>query len=156
MNNKRGLSAVIVTLLLVMLSIVLVGVVFVVVQNVVKTGTTQAQQGFTCTSNGVEVTYATCNYVGTSCNVTVKRTQGSDTMGGVTLAFSNAAGDAGSNITMVNIIAPTQSRLNNVTVIPAVSNITTIQASIDFVDNQSGKISSCPGQTSFTNVGLVP
>lgn len=153
-RNKRGLSAVIVTLLLVMLSIVLVGIVFVVVSNVVNTSKSNISGGATCSYSGVEVTSATCNKIGTQCNVTVQRTRGSDEIGGVTLTFSNAAGDAASNSTGGNIITPAYKRISSIPLNPAVANVSSIGVSI-YYNESSGKQYPCPGQNTFTNIALV-
>ena len=151
-NNKKGLSAVIVTLLLVMLSIVLVGIVFVVVNNVVGRGTSQAQTGFDCLSSSISVTAATCNQAGTNCNVTVKRGQGSDAIGGVTLVFYNAQDESGVNNTAGNIQTPASKRITNINA--SIANITKIDAAVYFLDN-SGKVSTCSGTTEYTQVALV-
>lgn len=151
-NNKRGLSAVIVTLLLVMLSIVLVGIVFVVVNNVVSSGTSQVSSGAKCLSSGVEVTAATCNQAGTDCNVTVQRTSGSDKIDGVTLVFYNAAQDSNVNNTAGNIQTPAAKRILNINA--SVSNITKIDAAAYFLD-KSGAVGPCSTTSEFTQVQLT-
>ena len=45
MKNKRGLSTIVVTLLMILLSLVAIGVVWVVVSNILKSGTQQASSG---------------------------------------------------------------------------------------------------------------
>jgi len=151
-NNKKGLSAVIVTLLLVMLSIVLVGIVFVVVNNVVGRGTQQVSTGASCLGSSVSVLSATCTYDGQNCNVTVKRDAGSETIGGVTLVFYNSNDDSGVNNTAGSIQVPASKRITNINV--SIVNITKIDAAVYSLDN-SGKINTCPGTTEYTQVALV-
>lgn len=93
--DKRGLSAIIVTLILILLAIVAVGVVWVVVNNVLERGEERVNLGATCLEVDVSVSVASCADDPDSldevdkCTVTYGRTASGDEIGGITLVFSN-------------------------------------------------------------------
>ncbi|MCL5730321.1 MAG: hypothetical protein M1165_02025 [Candidatus Pacearchaeota archaeon] len=155
-KNRRGISSIIATLILVLLTVVLIGVVWVVVNGIVSNSTKQASSGAQCFNSGVEVTYAACNYAGTSCNTTVQRTTGTDVLGGVAVVFKNAGGN--SNLTYIDGNINTLASVS----IPApgfntvsVTNVTEVDAAIYFKD-ASGNKQVCQGYTPFTSVQLTP
>jgi flagellin-like protein len=153
MKNTKGISDIIATLILILLTIVLVGVVWVVVSGIVTNSTKQTTTGAQCFDSGVQVTTATCRQSGADCNVTVQRTTGSDTIGGIRLVFLNAAGNSSFNDTSGNI-----QTLASVTAqdwSPGVSNVTEVDAAIYFTD-AAGNKNICSGATKFTTVQLVP
>jgi hypothetical protein len=113
-ENKRGLSTIVITLILILLSLVAVGVVWVVINNVIKSGTAGVDLGAKCLDTNVEATAVKC-IVG-NCNVTLSRTgTGTGEIGGVKLVFresvtgnsSSVIGEAG------NIEALAGKRINN-------------------------------------------
>jgi len=138
--NKRGMSAVIVTLLLVMLSIVLVSIVFFVIRGVVQSGTQSIVSSSSCLSSGVHVVSFSCLQDGSLCNVTIRRTSGSDTIGGTQLVFVNDNQDSNVSFVSGNIVAlaTEKATISNIGVV----NITTIRASVYFND-ASGKPVGC-------------
>ena len=81
--DKRGLSAIIVTLILILLAIVAVGVVWVVVNNVLESGEGRVNLGSACLEVDVEPTAATSSD-GITYSVTMTRSAGGDEIGGVT------------------------------------------------------------------------
>ena len=92
-QDKRGLSAIIVTLILILLSIVAVGVVWVVVNNVLERGEENINLGTACLEVDVSVSTASCvpgiSPAGDVCTITYGRTASGEDIGGVTLVFSN-------------------------------------------------------------------
>ncbi len=151
-NNKKGLSAVIVTLILVLLSLVLVGIVWVVVNNVVSSGTQQVASSSKCLNSQVEIIAATCNQAGTDCNVTIKRTSGSDDIDGVRLIFYNAVGDSNVFDSNGTIVTPATRRALNVNA--GITNVTKVDAAAYFND-ASGKANACSPGPSFTDIKLA-
>jgi len=151
-NNKRGLSAVIVTLLLVLLSLVLIGIVWVVVNNVVSGGTQQITSNSKCLNSQVEITAATCTQTVGDCNVTIKRISGTDDIDGVRLIFYNAAGDSSVNDSIGNIQTPATRRALDIST--GIANITKIDVTVYFLDT-AGKVSPCSSPSEFTQVQLV-
>ena len=89
--DKRGLSAIIVTLILILLAIVAVGVVWVVVNNVLESGEGRVNLGSACLEVDVEPTAATSSD-GITYSVTMTRSAGGDEIAGVKVIISNATG----------------------------------------------------------------
>ncbi len=148
--SKRGLSAVIVTLLLVLLSIVLIGIVWVVISNLVSSNSQQVSLASKCLGSGLKITSFQCTSSGNECNVTVKRTSGNDEIGGVRILFSNDNDDSNFSDSQGNLITLSSKKV--VVGYLGVTNITHISAAIYF--NYSGKIYPC-SITSSELVGSV-
>ncbi|MBI2042868.1 hypothetical protein HYT25_00575 [Candidatus Pacearchaeota archaeon] len=90
--DKKGLSTIIVTLILILLAIVAVGVVWVVVNNVLERGEENINLGAACLEVDVSVSTASCADKTPDfdeCTVTYGRTASGDDIGGVTLVFYN-------------------------------------------------------------------
>ncbi len=91
MNNKKGLSAIVATLLIILLTLVAVGIIWIVIRNVVQQGTEQISIDAMCVATIVDVTrVATTDNV--TYEVTVVRRGGSDPIAGVKLVFTSADG----------------------------------------------------------------
>jgi flagellin-like protein len=150
MINNRGISSIIATLILLLLTIVLVGIVWAVVSGIVKTSTEGANSGAQCFNSAIDVTSATCASSTGNCTITIQRTLGTETIDGVRLVSSNATGD--SNYTDVNgslqTLVPVRLVANN-----GVSNVTKIIAAIYFSD-AAGNKNVCNG-VEFTTIQLV-
>jgi hypothetical protein len=96
-GNRRGLSTIVVTLIIILLSLVSIGVVWVVVNNLIKSGTSGVEIGTKCLGVDVVATAVTCtpNGVDEFCSTTLSRTgTGTGEIGGVKLVFSNATSGA--------------------------------------------------------------
>lgn len=91
-NNKKGLSTIVATLLIILLTLVAVGIIWIVIRNVVQTGTDQIDIDSKCLAASVEAT-SVVNTAGTLYDVTIVRNGGDDVLGGVKLVFT---GDVGS------------------------------------------------------------
>jgi len=87
-NNKKGLSEVVTTLIIILLVLVAIGIVWVVVNNILESGTQQTEISAKCLQIDVKATAASCD-VGGVCNVTYKRNAGGDEIGGVIIVLSN-------------------------------------------------------------------
>jgi flagellin-like protein len=152
MKNTRGISSIIATLILILLTIVLIGIVWVVVSGIVSTSTKNATSGAQCFNSAVQVTSATCNSTG-ACNVTVQRTTGTDTLGGVRLVFLNAAKQ--SNVADVNATGiVTLQSVTATNVLTGISNVNEVDAAIYFTD-AAGNKNACSGVVPFTTVQQI-
>lgn len=92
-RDKRGLSTIVVTLIIILLSLVAVGIVWVVVRNIIVGGTAGAQVSSECINVNVDASQIACWPGATDemCNLTLSRTgTSSDTIGGVYLVFRNS------------------------------------------------------------------
>jgi flagellin-like protein len=152
MKNKKGISSIIATLILILLTIVLIGIVWVVVSGIVTNSTKQVNSGAQCFNSGIQITSASCTKAGNNCNVTVQRTIGTDAIGGVRIVFINAAGTSAINDTTGDISALGSAQAQNWN--PAVSNVTEIDAAVYFTDASQVK-NVCSGVVKFTTVQLI-
>jgi len=76
-KNKRGISGVIVALILVLLALVAAGIVWAVVSNIAEGGAGDINLRTRCLDIEIKPTQASCNVIG-SCNVTIERTDAGD------------------------------------------------------------------------------
>jgi hypothetical protein len=96
-KNKRGLSTIVITLILILLSLVAVGIVWVVVNNIIKSGAKGIDTSAKCLNVNVEATAVKC--AGTNCNVTLMRTgTESEAITGVKLVFKNSTAGTSSAV----------------------------------------------------------
>ncbi len=151
-NKRRGLSTIIVTLILVLLSLVLIGIVWTVVNNVVTSSSQQAASSAKCLNSQVKINAASCTRDGSDCNVTVQRVSGSDILGGIRLIFYDATGTS----TAVNDSAGDISTSSTRRIVgnPYLANVSKIDAAAYFNDS-AGKPSACSPGPSFTGIQLV-
>jgi len=158
MKNTKGMSEIVVTLILILLAIVVVGVVWVVVSRVVNNGSQQINYNSMCLGSQAEITSAVCTKDGTSCNVTVRRTSGSDPIAGVRVVFDSADGSSQtSDIALVSGNWTTlQSVTKPVTFIPVLtSNVTKVEAAIQFTKTDGSTYTCGQGVTTYDQVRLV-
>ena len=94
-NNKKGLSTIVATLLIILLTLVAVGIIWVVVKNVVQGGSQQVDLSSKCLAANVVATKVT-NTSDNVFDVTLSRQGGNDQMDGVKLVFTNADGTTSS------------------------------------------------------------
>ncbi len=100
MENKKGLSDIVVTLIIIVLSLVAIGVVWVVVSNMLKSGTASADIGAKCIGVQVSAINANCSDATSNvCTVSLSRT-GTDNspIGGVKLVFRNESAGVSSGV----------------------------------------------------------
>ena len=81
-GDKRGISDIVTTVLLILLAIAAVGIIWVVIQNFINTGTKGVGSAADCLQNNFEVVSAVNVSTSSSSNVnvTVKRVAGSTTI----------------------------------------------------------------------------
>lgn len=89
-NNKRGISAVIITLILVLLAIVIATVAWVVVNNIVQTESERVNIGTRCLAISIDTIGVTNTSMTAEYNVILKRSSGGDPIDGVKLVITNA------------------------------------------------------------------
>ncbi|HOW37255.1 MAG TPA: hypothetical protein PLK34_03335 [Candidatus Pacearchaeota archaeon] len=156
MVNKKGMSEIVTTLIMVLLGIVIVGVIWAVVNGFVKNSTSQVELSQKCSNSELEVTYVDCNdAVGVkTCVVTVKRVKGTDTLGGVKISLKNSVGQAVTSDLSGDIaIASTKTPASPIAygAAPNAINgpITEVEAMIYF--NDAGTTQYCTSNTVKTN-----
>ncbi len=88
-KNKQGMSAVVTTLIIILLVIVALGIIWVVVKNVIDSGVEQVEWAEKC--RPVEINLVSVNYLGDdNYTVTLHRTGTGDEIDGIKLVFSNS------------------------------------------------------------------
>lgn len=133
MRDQRGLSAVVATLIIILLVLVAVGIIWVVVRNIVQTGTEEIDYATKCiavdlTAVGVTpVTDEAANY-----SVTLSRGSGGDDIDGVKVTVFNATTNSGVldfGASMVELDTTTQKIANT-----NITNADKIEFTAYFVD----------------------
>ena len=85
--NSKGLSTIVTTLIIILLSLVAIGIIWVVVSNVLESGAGQSEINAKCLQVDVRATAASCT--GGGCNVTYARRSGGDDIDGLKIILSN-------------------------------------------------------------------
>ncbi len=88
-NNKKGLSTIVATLLIILLTLVAVGIIWLVIRGVVQGGADDVNISSKCLSSEVVVTQVN-SAGGDLYDVTLNRKRGTDEIGGVKLVVSDA------------------------------------------------------------------
>lgn len=86
-HNKKGLSTVVTTLIIILLVLVAVGIIWIVVRNVIEQGADNIDISTKCLNVDVRVTNASCSQSVGNCTADIYRKQGSEEIGGVILIY---------------------------------------------------------------------
>jgi hypothetical protein len=157
-QNKRGLSTIVVTLIIIVLSLVAVGVVWAVVNGLLKTGTSNVDINSKCLGLGLQITAANCSTGATDkmCDVQVVRSgTGTDVINGVKVVFRNETTTTVYTPNPIDVVGDVPAlvgvRIHGVDsgLVNAVG-IDTVEVTPYFKDATSGNIQLC-GQTSSFN-----
>jgi len=155
MQNKKGLSDIVVTLLIVVLSLVAIGVVWTVVNNLVKSGTSSADLSSKCLGVTLEVTQVNCSGASGNkrCDVQVMRSGSTtDTLSGVKLVFRNETSGISSSSAVDytgDIPAAVGKRLTGLdTLVAYTAGLTSVEVTPYFKDS-SGNLQLCSQTVTF-------
>ena len=143
-EDKKGISAIIVTLLMIVLSLVAVGAVWVVVQNVLSSGTSQIDYGTKCLDIDVRATTIKDTTTpaaipantewGANYDLTLTRSAKGEAIGGVKLVILN--GTANSEVLDFGIaLAPLETKKQALTLTNKVANATKVEITTYFIDS---------------------
>jgi flagellar basal body-associated protein FliL len=145
-GNKKGLSTIVATLLIILLTLVAVGIIWVVIRNVVQGGTDQVNIDAKCIQSNVVATKVVSTTDNLHFNVTLSRQGGTDEIGGVKLVFTNADESASSTSDVPGNIAA----LTTVTqpVITDLANASKVSVVVYFLDNK-GEEQLCSNSNPF-------
>ncbi|VVB82128.1 Uncharacterised protein [uncultured archaeon] len=156
MKNNKGLSDIVVTLIIIVISLAAIGLVWFVVNNLVKSGSQNIDVSSKCLGVDVEVVQANCtdgSLGNKTCDITLSRT-GSETsaIGGVKLIFRNST--AGVSSTLLNVSGNIQVLVGKKetgidTQIANTKGIDKIEITPFFLDN-SGREQLCTQTSSFS------
>ncbi|MEM3113208.1 MAG: archaellin/type IV pilin N-terminal domain-containing protein [Candidatus Pacearchaeota archaeon] len=111
-DNKRGLSDIVTTVLLVLLAIAAIGIIWVVIQNFINTGTKGIGTTADCFQNTFEVVSAlnVSTSTSSSVNVTVKRISGQSSIDKL-LFYYTSLGETTKKIETTNISSVGETRV---------------------------------------------
>ncbi len=147
-TNKKGLSTVVTTLIIILLVLVAIGIIWVVVRGIIETGSEKINLDTMCLNTDVRVTNTTC--ASNSCTVKIYRKAGTDVLGGTALIFHSAT-ESGvpqnvpGDITL--LATKTQTGVS--------TNITTTPTSVDIVPyfkNEKGENQLCNQVNSYNTI----
>lgn len=92
MENKRGLSETVVTLIIILIGILMIGILWVVIQKIVEEQTGEVSTGAKCLNIEVDAPKVVCSGINSDvCDVTLKREDNKGEIGGVKLIFTNSS-----------------------------------------------------------------
>lgn len=99
-KNKRGLSTIVVTVIMIALVLVAIGVVWGVLNNVIGKGAKGVELSAKCLNIDVSATSVSCSGGPLSCTAQLERTgSGTDAIAGVKLVFKNSTQSASGVLT---------------------------------------------------------
>ena len=147
-QNKKGLSAIVTTLLVILLVLVAVGIVWGVVAGVLRSGAGQLDVGAECLNIQIAAVSTTCG-AAAECNAVVERSgTSSEAVAGYKAVVKPAAGGTSSSV--VNVegdLAPLATTIIPFTDAPIGDGI--IEVTVYFEDD-SGAEQLCPEPSSFS------
>lgn len=154
LGDKKGLSTIVITLIIILISLVAVGIVWVVVRNVITGGTKTMESSAKCIVTDVEATAVNCSNVGANryCSITLQRSgTGTDAIGGVKLIFKNTT--AGTSSPLIDVLQNIEPLLmTTVTRNTTLVSVNRVDVTAYFKD-ESGNDQICGQTNSFTFTG---
>ena len=153
-KNKKGLSAIVVTLIIVGLSLVAVGIVWGVVSNLIQGGTSNVEASIKCVNVMIEIDRASCVDGATNkiCNVTVSRSgTEQEALGGVKIRFADTVSETyGSLISLEENIVQLEGRTFTSldSGVPNANEVNLVEVTPYFLDD-AGKEQLCTQVSKF-------
>lgn len=142
MKNRKGMSAIVITVIMVALVLVAIGVVWVVVQNLLDKSVSDIGTGSKCLSITVKPIAAGCT--GAVCNATLKREAGGEDFVGLKLVYSNSTGSA--TVDVPGNMQPLETK--TVTDLAGVNGASKLEVTVYFTDDL-GNEQLCSQSTEF-------
>lgn len=130
-NNKKGLSTIVATLIIILLVLVAAGIIWVVVRNVVQEGTDQIGNSQRCFQNEVEIIKVSNSSL--VYNVTISKDTGNDEIAGVRLVFVSDDGESSEIHDVEGTLGPLETKTVQVTL--ENSDPERIEAVVYFLDD---------------------
>jgi len=146
MENKRGLSAIVATLIIILLVLVAVGIIWVVVRNLIQEGAEQVDISTKCIAVDVRaVSVATVAGEAGNYSVTLRRFAGGEVIGGVKIALFNETTNSG----VLNFTAIPKLETKTETVAAGITDANRLEYTVYFID-ASGNERLCPQTNSYS------
>ena len=147
-SNKKGLSMIVSTLIIILLVLVAVGVIWVVVNNLIQEGSDTIEISSKCLEVDIQATGVTCGAA--DCDVTLSRAAGGDTIAGVKLAFTNASGTSNFVVDIAGDISPLAITTSTATAVNATLPFPTNVEVTAYFQDTSGNEQLCSQSTEFS------
>ncbi|MCK9568098.1 hypothetical protein M0R72_04055 [Candidatus Pacearchaeota archaeon] len=153
-KNHKGLSTIVVTLIIVLLSMVAIGLVWYVVNNLIQSSTEGVETSAKCLNVNIAVKSAVCvnGTTNQTCNVTLSRTGTEDEeLGGVKIIFADSVAEVTSSSLIDvpgNILQLVGKKISVNSLIANVNTIDLLEVTPYFTDD-SGNQQLCSQTTSF-------
>ena len=146
MENKRGLSAIVATLIIILLVLVAVGIIWVVVRNLLQEGAEQIDISTKCIAVDLRAV-SVVPVVGSpeSYFVTLRRTAGGEAIGGIKIVLFNETANSG----VLNFTALLELETKTETFAAGVTNANKLEYTAYFEDT-SGNERLCAQTNSYT------
>ena len=157
--NQKGVSTIVVVVILVALVLVAVGVVWAVVGDLIGTGTENIELTNKCLNADIKATAVSCTDVvaGDTCTVTFERTgPGTDEIGGVKLVFSDSAGGSSGVIdvegNIEKLVGKTFPKPGEAAVATTLQDPDSVTTTVYFIDDSGTDQFLCPQTNEFTDL----
>jgi len=149
-NNKKGLSMIVSTLIIILLVLVAVGVIWVVVNNLIQEGTDTIEISQKCLDVNIQATKVVGNGTEFNYNVTLLRAAGGEAIAGVKLSFTDATGTSNALVDYNGNIAPLDRvTITNLDGTALANNATKVEVTAYFEDD-SGVEQLCSQSTDYS------
>jgi len=160
MRNKKALSTVVTSLIMILLVLVAIGIVWVVIRGIIQSGTSQVDILSNCNLVSVVPISAISNLTATNTTVVLKRESmaSSTEIGGVKMVFSLEDGTIGTKI--VDVPKDTINKFEVLGTYPITTTFTAAgisptttndlkEVTVYFLDANTGEKKNCPSSESF-------
>jgi hypothetical protein len=142
MINKKGLSDVVTTLIIILLSLVAIGIIWIVVNNVLEGGAETTEINAKCLQVDIKANAANCT-VGGVCNVTYKRNAGGEDIDGIAVILSNGVSSSQEKIAGNLKPLDTKTLTDFATELSPIPN--TVEIAAYFIDKSGNEQMCAPG-----------
>lgn len=139
-KNKRGLSGVVETLIIILITVVAIGMIWVIIRNIAVKGVSNTGNSIKCGDNLVDISSASCD--AGVCSLSLDRTSGKEVLYGVRVVIS--AESSSSNFVKViqgDIPFLTNKRINDIQT--GMSTVDRVEIEV-MLQDESGQPIDCP------------
>jgi len=146
MKNKRGLSAIVATLIIILLVLVAVGIIWVVVRNLLQEGAESIDIGTKCLAVDVRYVGVVPGSGAGNYSVTLRRTAGGETIGGIKMTLFNETANSG---VLDGFLALSELETRTETVVAGINNASRLEFTVYFED-ESGNEAFCSQTNTYS------
>ena len=148
-NNKKGLSTVVTTLIIILLVLVAIGIICVVVRGIIEQTTNQVDYNTKCLQVDVRATAVNCTTVA-NCDVTLTRSSGGEPINGVRMAFKNTSTGTSSTTAFDSVgDIPVLTTVKRTTVLTTMTDRPNVVETTAYFNDATGTAILCSQTNSF-------